>query len=106
MDMEQGKESVTERVNQKPGPKPRIREDAVVAVNNGISIEIECTPQTREREAEAAFVTRMDGKGGVMAVNPVCGGSVYFKSMAEFPKVNHHCTCGNPKHFMVKYKFI
>ncbi len=72
----------------------------------GIAVEISCTPQTREKEAEASFMERMDEKGGVLVSNPVCGGSIYFESLAKFPKVNQPCTCGNPMHYMVKYKFI
>jgi len=72
----------------------------------GIAIEIECTSETREREAEAAFMERMDGSGGVLLENKACGGSIYFDCLEKFPKVNRRCTCGNHKHFMVKFKFI
>lgn len=82
------------------GRKPKSEDQA------GVAIEIECTPQTREKEAEAAFLKHMDETGGVLAVNSDCGGSVYFPDLAKFPRVNQNCTCGNPKHFIVKYKFI
>jgi hypothetical protein len=87
----------------KRGRKPK---EEVKTSISGIAILVECTPQTREKEAEAAFVKRMDNQGGVTAVNEACGGSVRFANLESFPGVNMRCTCGNPMHYMVKYKFI
>lgn len=73
-------------------------------VDKGVAIEITCKPTEREAAAETEYMERMDGAGGVMVINPECGGSVYFKDFEEFPKANCRCTCGQPGHYIVKYK--
>ena len=71
--------------------------------NANVAILITCKPSDREVAAEEEFLERMDATGGVMAINPSCGGSVYFKTLEEFPKNSCRCTCGQPGHFIVKY---
>jgi hypothetical protein len=57
----------------------------------------------REEAAEEYFAENMDSRGGLQLNNPECGGNIYFESFNMFPKTNQTCTCGNKKHFMVKY---
>ena len=70
-----------------------------------IGLEIECEAKDKDKAAEIAYMENMDDAGGVMVKNPVCGGSAYFKSFENFPKVNMLCTCGQRGHLMVKYTF-
>jgi len=70
-----------------------------------IALEIICTPQTKDAEAEAKYYELMDERGGVTIKNPVCGGSMHFKHFELFPKVNKRCTCGRAGHYGVKYTF-
>jgi len=86
----------------KRGRKPKA-EEAPKAKPYFAAIEISCSADGLEKAAEMKFAELMDGKGGVMAVNEACGGSTYYQSLEEFPKVNRRCTCGQVGHFMVKY---
>ena len=57
----------------------------------------------REEAAEDFFAENMDSRGGLQLQNPECGGNIYIENFAKFPVSNQPCTCGNRKHFMVKY---
>lgn len=93
---------VSEDDKPKRGRKPAAEKSEEV---KPIAIEIVCDSAKKDAAAEVAFMERMDEKGGVLAFNPVCGGSMYFKDMDHFPKTNKRCTCGKPGHYAVKYTF-
>lgn len=86
-------------------PKKRGRQGSLQKPKEAIGLEILCTSQTMEEAREKVFMENMDETGGVTINNPVCGGSVYIKSLNLFPKTNMRCTCGKPGHYAVKYTF-
>ena len=71
-----------------------------------IGLEIKSKFEERAKEVEKAYRSLEEADGSVTIRNPVCGGSVRYKSFESFPRSNTPCTCGKVGHYMIRFSYL
>lgn len=83
-----------------------VEEKEATPSDPSVGLVIKSKFDDRLKEAEKQYRKLEDIYGEIVITNKACGGSVKIKSFELMPKGNMGCTCGNKRHYMIKYETI